>query len=292
LIHGETGTGKELVARIIHEESPRKRGPFHVLDSATIPAGLLESELFGARAGAFTGIEEDRPGLLALAEGGTILVDEIAGATLEVQAKLLRVLSSGRARPLGAEEDRPVDVRFLVSTSRDLEVEVREGRFREDLYYRIRGIVVELPPLRDRPEDLEDLARSLTSDGRSPPPALGRGVVESLRKREWPGNVRELANLLDRARLESPGVITLDAIETAGREPATTTIFPRNLLAGEGLEDLKDHLERDYVVHHFHRLRGNAKALAGFLHLSRRQLYRRCQKLGILLRALRRKKKG
>jgi DNA-binding NtrC family response regulator len=145
------------VARTIHEESRRAAKTFRVIECAAVPPALLEAELFGARAGAFTHLASDRPGILALAAGGTVLLDEVAGAPLEAQAKLLRVLSEGMVRPLGAEEEARIDVRFLFSTSRDLEREAAEGRLRRDILHRIRIVTVDLPPLRERPEDLRHI---------------------------------------------------------------------------------------------------------------------------------------
>lgn len=284
LIRGEIGTGKELVARILHEESPRSRGPFRVIDCATIPAGLLESELFGAVAGAYTGIERDRAGILSLAAGGTVLVDEIAGAGLDVQAKLLRVISTGAMRPIGAEEESEVDVRFLFSTCRDLEVEIQAGRFREDLHHRVRVVVLDVPPLRDRPEDMEGLVAGILAEGATPAPSLGAGVVERLCSLEWTGNVRQLENVLARACIESPREITLEAISRAVSDPGTSTVVPRNLLAGEELRVLQERLERDYIVYHLRRLEGDSRALSRLLGISRRQFYRRCARLGIKLR--------
>jgi DNA-binding NtrC family response regulator len=286
LIQGETGTGKELVARVIHEESSRAAGPFRVVDCATIPSGLLESELFGARAGAFTGIERDRTGILAQADGGTILIDEIGGVEPEVQGKLLRVLDSGGFRPVGAEEEIKVDARFLFSTSRDLEGEVKEGLFRRDLYHRIRVLALEVPPLRDRPEDFEDLARRLLSEAGEPVPEIDRRALEKMRKFEWPGNVRELKNFLARARVECPGRITVASVDAARRDPKTSTFFPRNLLVDDPLPALQERLERDYILYHLRRLDGDTRALSRFLGLSRRQFYRRCARHGIRLREL------
>jgi DNA-binding NtrC family response regulator len=286
LIQGETGTGKELVARVIHEESPRAEAPFRVVDCATIPSGLLESELFGARAGAFTGIERDRPGILEQAGGGTILIDEIGGAEPDVQGKLLRVLDSGGFRPVGGEEERKADVRFLFSTSRDLEGEVKEGLFRRDLYHRIRVLALEVPPLRDRPEDFEDLVRRLLSEAGEPAPEIDRRALERIRRLEWPGNVRELKNFLARVRVESPGRITVASVDAARRDPKTSTFFPRNLLTDAPLPALQERLERDYILYHLRRLGGDTRALSRFLGLSRRQFYRRCTRLGIRLREL------
>ena len=284
LIQGETGSGKELVARALHEESPRAGRAFRVIDCATIPGGLLETELFGARRGAFTDLAADRQGILANAAGGTVLIDNVAGMPLELQAKLLRVLAEGRVRPVGSDEEVELDLRFIFSSPRDLEAELRDGKIRADLYHRIRGVVIDVPALRQRPEDLPDLVRAIIAEGPAPAPRLGEGLLERLREMPWPGNVRELRNLLLRLRLECTAVITVDALERVTREGGTRTIFAPNLLAGEDLEALKGRLERDYLVYHLRRLGGSTDALCRFLGIQKRQLYRRCARLGIPLR--------
>ena len=290
LIRGETGTGKELVGRIIQEESKRWKGPFHVVDCATIPPALFETELFGARAGAYTGIERDRPGLLELAAGGTVMFDEIAGVPLEVQAKFLRVLSEGVVRPVGAEREKKIDVRFIFSTSRDLEAETRDGRFRRDLLHRIRVVTIEVPPLRERPEDFEELVSTLVAEGGGERPSISRSAIEKLRAMDWPGNVRELRNVLARLSIENPEGITGEAVDRGMAEPRTTTIFPRNLLSSEALPELKEQLERDFLSYHYRRLGCDARALAQMLGLKRRQLYRRCARLGLALGKLKGKR--
>ena len=284
LIQGETGSGKELVARALHEESPRAGGPFRVIDAVTIPGGLLETELFGAREGAFTDLAADRQGIFAAAAGGTVLIDGIAGMPLDLQAKLLRVLAEGRVRPVGSDEEVELDLRFIFSSPRGVDLELREGKLRADMYHRIRGVVIDVPPLRQRPEDLPDLVQAILAEGPTPAPRLGEGLIERLRELPWPGNVRELRNLLLRLRLESTGVITVDALERATGGGGTRTIFATNLLAGEDLEALKGRLERDYIVYHLRRLGGSTDALCRFLGIRKRQLYRRCARLGIPLR--------
>jgi DNA-binding NtrC family response regulator/tetratricopeptide (TPR) repeat protein len=288
LIQGETGSGKELAAWLLHAGSRRSEGPFRVVDCAAIPVPLLESELFGARAGAFSGQDRDRPGLLALARGGTVLFDEVSALIPELQAKLLRTLSERTMRPLGAEVEEPVDVRFIFSTSRDLDLDVREGRFRRDLLHRIQAVVVRVPPLRERQEDLPELVEVFLDDpaGGALPrgTSLGKGVLSRLRAHSWPGNVRELKHLLARLRLENPRAITLEALERALGGEAPRDLLPRNVLLGESLTDIRDRIEREYLVCHFRRLGGDTAALCRFLAISRRQLYRRCVRLRIRLR--------
>ena len=298
LIRGETGSGKELVARVIHEESCRAAAPFRVVDCATIPPALLESELFGASPGAFTDQVEGRQGLLLAANGGTLLFDEVGGASLEVQAKLLRLLSGGVVRPLGSDEERTVDVRFLFSSALDLQRAVEEGRFREDLYHRIHVLTLEVPPLRERPEDLEELVKRFLSaegaesaEGAGPDPYVESGVIQRLRLRPWPGNVRELKNLVLRLRLEGGEKITTESLEGAleSVEPEDTRrVFPRNLLADGSLPALKKELEREYILYHYRRLEGRTKDLCRFLGVGPRHFYRMCQRLGVRLREERR----
>ncbi|HSB35830.1 MAG TPA: sigma-54 dependent transcriptional regulator, partial [Thermoanaerobaculia bacterium] len=205
LITGETGTGKEVVARAIHGLSPHGDRPLVVCDCASVPENLFESELFGYRKGAFTGADRDKPGLFEEADGGTIFLDEIAEIPVAVQAKLLRVLESREFRPLGASESATVDVRVLAATNRDLGERVRAGAFREDLFHRLNKVVIELPPLRERLEDipllvrhfLHGASRSFSKDVRG----VSREVQKLFLKYGWPGNVRELANVLESAAM-------------------------------------------------------------------------------------------
>jgi DNA-binding NtrC family response regulator len=197
-ITGESGTGKELVARTIHDSGPRKAGQFVAVNCGAIPDPLLESELFGHARGAFTGAARDKTGLIEEADRGTFFLDEIGDLTLHLQAKLLRALEERSVRRLGETRLRPVDVRFVSATNKDLEKEVREGRFREDLYYRLKIIVIELPPLRERREDLVPLinlfAERYAREMRRPRPYFSPPALEMLLRYAWPGNVRELQN--------------------------------------------------------------------------------------------------
>ena len=288
LITGETGSGKEMAARLIHAESRRSAGPFRVLDCASIPEGLIESEVFGARAGAFTDLTEDRPGILVEASGGTVLVDDVAGLSLPVQAKLLRVLSSSAVRPVGAEREVTIDVRFLFASREDLDAREREGRLRADLLHRIRVLGVRVPPLRERHEDIADLARTFLAEGRGSARELDPAVLERLERKAWPGNVRELRNLVLRLAVEHPEGIPPGALDDP--VPAPVGAFPEELMGSERLESLKDRLEREYTLHHLKRLGGDMTALSRFLGLSPKHCYRRLRELGISLREERRKK--
>src|SRR5206468_7861712 len=202
LIMGESGTGKEVIAQAIHRASPRAGEAFVAINCAAIPETLLESELFGYVRGAFTGASGDKPGLFEQADRGTLLLDEIGELPLALQAKLLRVLQEGEIRRLGDEKTRRVDARVLAATARDLEAEGRAGRFREDLFYRINVVAIELPPLRERRDDIAPLARHFVarlSQRFGRPLSLSDAALTWLKEQEWPGNVRELENAIERA---------------------------------------------------------------------------------------------
>ncbi|MDE2604337.1 MAG: sigma-54-dependent Fis family transcriptional regulator [Burkholderiales bacterium] len=210
LIGGESGTGKELLARAIHYASPRVAAPFVVENCAALTDSLLESELFGHKRGAFTGAYEDHVGLFQRADGGTAFLDEIGETTPAFQVKLLRVLQEGELRPVGSTRSIPVDVRIIAATHRNLEDEVRAGRFREDLYYRIAGITLHMPPLRERPGDVAPIARRLLGEvgaelGKPPGLAFADDVLPALMNYPWPGNIRELRNEIARAAALADG---------------------------------------------------------------------------------------
>jgi PAS domain S-box-containing protein len=250
LIEGETGTGKELVARAVHEASARRTRPFVKLNCAAIPATLVESELFGHEKGAFTGATAQRDGRFALADGGTIFLDEIGELPLELQSKLLRILQEGEFEPVGSGRTRKVDVRVLAATNRDLRKESRAGRFREDLYYRLCVFPVRVPPLRDRGEDVLLLADHFVAiQGRKTGrdfPALSDAERRRLRAYDWPGNVRELQNVIERAAITSRGGrLNLDrALPEAPTATAVPT-EPSRVLSGKEMESLeRDNLRR------------------------------------------------
>ena len=228
LLRGESGTGKDLVARAVHEESPRKGRPFVAINAATISRELAESELFGHQRGAFTGAVRDRRGAFREASGGTLFLDEIASLSLEVQAKLLRVVEEGMVRPLGAESSVPVDARLVVATCEPLERMVKERLFRADLYERIAVCVVQVPALRERPEDIPALARHLLKTSELGARELSPGAIGALRDQSWSGNVRELRNVVVQAALRADGRVqaehVIDAI--AERSPAKRRLEP------------------------------------------------------------------
>ncbi|HEX6406512.1 MAG TPA: sigma-54 dependent transcriptional regulator [Gemmatimonadales bacterium] len=271
LIGGETGTGKELVARAIHYESPRGAEPFVEVNCAAIPANLLESELFGHEKGAFTGAASAKPGLFELAHGGTLFLDEVATLPLELQPKLLRALESREIRRVGGQQTRQVDVRVVAATHTDLRTAVNQGQFREDLYYRLNVVALTLPPLRDREGDVELLAetfisRIATSYG-LPVPPLTPELRAALREYRWPGNVRELRNSVERSLVLSPrGTLRLeemglrqDAVRSEGALP-----FPATLAV----------LTRAAAVAMLQLTEGNKSAAARRLGISRPRLQR------------------
>jgi len=247
LITGETGTGKELVARAIHEASRRRGKPLITVNCAAVPATLIESEFFGHERGAFTGATRRRQGRFELADGGTIFLDEVGELGLDLQAKLLRVLQEGEFEPVGSSRNRRVDVRVLAATNRDLDLAVREGRFREDLYYRLNVFPIRLPPLRERDDDVvliaESLARSLAVKLGLRPATLSATDAARLRSYAWPGNVRELRNIIERALITSmDGHLRLDSILPA--PTATKTVLHEGVLTDRDLREV----ERDNLV--------------------------------------------
>ncbi|HYC78958.1 MAG TPA: sigma-54 dependent transcriptional regulator, partial [Planctomycetota bacterium] len=282
LIRGESGTGKELIAKAVHVASPRHDGPFVKVNCAAIPDNLLEDELFGHVKGAFTGAVADRRGKFESANKGTIFLDEIGEMPLHLQPKLLRVLQEREIEPLGADETRLVDVRVLAATNRDLKAMVAEGRFREDLYYRLNVVPIDLPPLRERPEDVPLLAqhfleKSREANGRKVA-GFTRAALEKLAAQPWPGNVRELENCVERAVVLSGGPeidaadLRLGATERAGAASAAVDA----LFAG-GLS--LDQLEREILVEALRRSEGNLSKTARRLGLTRRALQYRVEKI-------------
>ncbi len=299
LIHGETGTGKELVARALHEESNRSNHLMISVNCAAIPDTLIESELFGYEKGAFTGASSNREGLVAAADGGTLFLDEIGELPLEAQARLLRVLQEGEVRPLGSVESRKVDVRLVAATHRDLRKLTKEGKFREDLYFRLNVVQLELPPLRERGRDIINIAESLLQRycGQFGKPALklSNAAMDTIMSYSWPGNVRELENAMQRAVIlcedsaeigehllsidldafpvNEDGDSILEAPRLAGRSasarPGSTTT--------EDLS-LEDYFQR-FVLEHQDTM--SETELARKLGVSRKCLWERRQRLGI-----------
>ena len=284
LVTGETGTGKEVVARAIHGLSPFKDRPLVVCDCASVPENLFESELFGYKKGAFTGADRDKRGLFEEADGGTIFLDEIAEIPVAVQAKLLRVLESREFRPLGAGESTSVEVRVLAATNRDLAERVRAGAFREDLLHRLNKVVIELPPLRERLEDIPLLVRHFLQAANKSFGKSVRGVSREVQKLflkyGWPGNVRELANVLESAVL----LCKKDFIDLANLPKYLRDFIPPEgaaAFAGRGqLSSLQD-LEKDYIAYLLKVTKGNLRQTAKILAISRTTLYNKLAKYGI-----------
>ena len=280
LVTGESGTGKELVAKAIHFNSPRRERPFVALNCAAIPDTLLESELFGYKRGAFTDARADRAGLLVEAEGGTIFLDEIAELSPTLQAKLLRVLQEGEIRPLGAARNEKVDVRVIAATNRELDARLKDGSFREDLYYRLNVIQIQLPPLRDRTEDVLPLAEHFLSVSAARAGKELKGFHEVAKKallaHRWPGNVRELENVVERAvALAETVSIRVEDLPTAVRDRRDAE---QDTLARALARDMSlDELEREYIQRVLAAEGGNKTRAAQRLGLDRKTLYRKLE---------------
>ena len=278
LLTGESGVGKGNVARFIHDHSPRHKGPFTQVNCAALPAPLVESELFGVRKGAYTDAREDRPGLLVQATGGTLFLDEVAEMPLEAQPKLLHVLETGRVRPVGGSSEVGIDVRLIAATNRPLEEALRDRHFRSDLYHRLNVIRVEIPPLRERPEDVEALVdvllqRASTKLGR-PVFGITTGAMRWLLSYEWPGNVRELANMIERAvALTEHDTILLEDFVLSSHPPGKDDLLS-NALSNAAVRELPlADVEHAYIHRVLEATQGNKARAARILGIDRRTLY-------------------
>jgi len=276
LIQGESGTGKEVIARYIHELSERSAGPFVSINCGALPEGILESELFGHVKGAFTGAVRDHEGLFAAARGGTFFLDEIGETTPATQIKLLRVLQERQATPVGGTQPVPVDVRLIAATNRDLEDDMKQGRFRSDLYYRLNVIAIHLPPLRSRKDDIQLLAdaflRRMAVERQEPQKGIGRDAMAAIMVYDWPGNVRELENALERAStLTQGGEISAAAL------PARVTEQPAPSLVSDrpSANPTLDIVERAYIMWVLNREGGNKTRAAEVLGIDPSTLYRK-----------------
>ena len=285
ILLGETGVGKEVIAETIHRKSPRARGPFVRLNCAALPDNLLESELFGYERGAFTGAVAPKPGLLEAAHGGTVFLDEVGELPLATQAKLLRVLESGEVTRVGSLKPRPIDVRFLSATNRDLDAIVASGAFRQDLYYRLNGISIQIPPLRERRTEIRAFARAFLREiskksGRMDI-ALAPGALARLEGHSWPGNVRELRNVVERAALLCQGDtieaehVMLGTTGAPGRE-APTAPSPSRPQVADATDD-----EKQRIIDALEKCGGNQKEAAKVLGISRRTLVYRLDAYGL-----------
>jgi len=292
-IRGESGSGKEMVSRLIHQLGPRAEGPFLPVNCGAIPSELMESEFFGHRKGSFTGATTDREGLFQAANGGTLFLDEIADLPLSMQVKLLRVIQEKAVRAIGAEKETRVDVRILSATHKDLQKEVDAGRFRQDLFYRINVIQLDVPPLRERGDDILLLAEhflgQLAGEWQMPAPQLTAEARDALRHYRFPGNVRELENILERAvTLSDDNRITPEHLrlgEGDGGMDVPPVLPPENerpaRQAGESLETYLQRIEKSVILKALDETRWNRTAAAKRLGMTFRALRYRLQKLGL-----------
>jgi two-component system nitrogen regulation response regulator NtrX len=286
LITGENGSGKELVARALHRVSPRSEEPFVEVNCAAIPAELIESELFGHVKGAFTGAHADRTGKFEQADGGTLFLDEVGDMSLSAQAKVLRALQEGLVTRVGGEKAVRVDVRVIAATNKDVEKEIAEGRFREDLYFRLNVVPIHVPPLRDRRDDIPMLVRHFTEraieEQRLPPRRLSPEAVERLAKMQWPGNVRELKNTVERLLILSHGseVGPREVGRLAG-EPQESGLTAE-LMRAESFSDFKDRAEKAYILAKLRAHEWNVSETARSIDMPRSNLYKKIEKYGLV----------
>jgi DNA-binding NtrC family response regulator len=292
-ILGETGTGKELVARTIHDRSTRSAGPFITLNCAAVPAELIESELFGHEKGSFTGASGRHIGKFEQADQGTIFLDEIGDMPLNMQAKLLRVLEEGEVERIGGDKPVSVNVRVVVATHRDLEARVREEKFRQDLFHRIYVFPLALPPLRERREDIPALvdhfaAQVCAQNGWKPVP-FTPAAMQALQSHQWPGNVRELRNMVERLMLlATDGQVDLTTVQMALPKTSSSGGAVPTAVGAGPLADRVQSFEREVILAELKRSHQNMSVAAKALGLERSHLYKKAEQLGIDLRAMRR----
>lgn len=284
-ISGESGSGKELVARLIHEQGPRHERPFVPVNCGAIPSELMESEFFGHKKGSFTGAMEDKPGLFQAADGGTLFLDEVADLPLPMQVKLLRAIQEKAVRSVGGAKEVVVDVRILCATHKDLACEVAAGRFRQDLYYRLNVIELRVPPLRERREDIAQLSevmlRRLAQDGGAPPARLHPDALAKLQSYRFPGNVRELENMLERAYTLCEGEEIKASDLRLSEAPGAPENGEASLAQIDNLEDHLEEVERKLIMQALEETRWNRTAAAQRLGLSFRSMRYRLKKLGL-----------
>jgi two-component system nitrogen regulation response regulator NtrX len=284
LIYGENGTGKELVARTVHQLSKRRTGPFVEVNCAAIPEELIESELFGHMKGAFTGAVADKPGRFEQASAGTIFLDEIGDMSLKTQAKVLRALQEQVVERVGGTQRIRVDVRVLAATNKELPAEIRANRFREDLYFRLNVIPIFVPPLRDRQDDIPLLADHfmalMAAEYGKRPKRLAPEAGARLQHYPWPGNVRELRNIIERLMIMAPGdTITAQDLAFLGHDDLATPLDPATLSAP--LAEARERFERDYILQAVAAQQGNISRAAEVLGVERSNLYKKMKAFGI-----------
>lgn len=283
LITGESGSGKELVAREIHRKSPRHKGPFVEVNCAAIPRELIESELFGHEKGSFTGAIERKKGKFELADGGTLFLDEIGDMSKDAQAKVLRVIETREFQRVGGARNIKVDVRIIAATNKDLEQEVKKGNFREDLFFRLNVIPIRVPPLRERKDDIpllvEHFLHLIAEQFGKPKKKISEAAMKALLEYHWPGNVRELKNLIERLFIMSSGeIITEEDIKASlGMEPAGI----QNYFRLKTLKEARDAFERDFILKKLEENNWNISKTAESISLERTALYRKLKLLGI-----------
>jgi two-component system, NtrC family, response regulator HydG len=277
LVTGETGVGKEVVARAIHRLSNRSNKQFVTVDCGTLVESLFESELFGHVKGAFSGAIENTIGKIELAEGGTLFLDEIANISITMQARLLRAVQEREISRVGSTNKKKIDVRIISATNRDLQQEVREGKFREDLYYRLNVVHISVPPLRERLEDIPALVdyylKKLASEKRRPSLSISEEAMRSLKRREWPGNVRELINALEYA------VVTCEGANVGVRDLPQSTVDTTGL--GNASGGSLARLEQSEIVNALEQFQGNKTKAAEYLGINRKTLREKMQKYGL-----------
>ncbi len=287
LITGENGTGKELVARAIHRLSERKEGPFVEVNCAAIPSELIESELFGHMKGSFTGAVADRAGKFEQADGGTLFLDEVGDMSLAAQAKVLRALEQGVVTRVGSSKSVQVDVRVVAATNKDLEQEIKEGNFREDLYYRLNVVPIEVPPLRDRREDIPMLVRHfvglLEKTDRVTPRDLSQGALDRLQSLEWAGNVRELRNTVERLLILSSGdTIGEDDVEFLVSGGSGGGGLGSEILQADTFSDFKEQAERSFLLQKLREHDWNVSETARVIDMPRSNLYKKIERYGLI----------
>jgi two-component system nitrogen regulation response regulator NtrX len=283
-IYGETGTGKELIARTIHDRSPRRDGPFVTLNCAAVPAELIESELFGHEKGSFTGATTRHLGKFEQASGGTLFLDEIGDMPMAMQAKLLRVLEQNEVERIGSDRTIAVNVRVVVATHRNLEELVRKRLFREDLYHRVFVFPLTLPPLRERTEDIPLLtdyfASTISRQNDWKPQVISAGAYAELQRYSWPGNIRELRNVVERLLLLAEGQVDIATVRVAlGSE--FISVAPQSDVPGGRLFDQVEAFEREVILAELKRNDFRMTDTARALGLERSHLYKKCQHLGV-----------